>query len=131
METPAHVEDVIQQVARTERLAEELLTSKHQVVEYDRRRNANRQALGELKRKKLVGTSRIWSNFGDMFLLLPRQQVINMVEKDQTELSDSIDQVRDAMQAKAGELRETEGKPMSKGWGLKGMAFKEMSGSAI
>ena len=31
METPAHVEDVIQQVARTERLAEELLTSKHQV----------------------------------------------------------------------------------------------------
>ena len=31
MDNPAHVEDVIQQVARTERLAEEILTSKHQV----------------------------------------------------------------------------------------------------
>ena len=54
-----------------------------------------------------------------------------MVEKDQTELTGSIDSVRDAMQAKAGELREKEGKPMSAGWGLKGMAFKEMSGPAI
>lgn len=131
MRNPAEIDKVMEHAARTESLAEEIITAKHQVVEFDRRRNENRLAINELQKKSLKNTSRVWTNFGEIFLKLPRHQVNDMVEQDQVELTASIGEVRTAIQVKATELREKEGKAISKGWELKGMPFKEMSGPAI
>eukprot|EP00040_Diaphanoeca_grandis_P013627 m.68919 g.68919 ORF g.68919 m.68919 type:complete len:147 (-) comp24016_c0_seq1:98-538(-) len=122
---------VVDTVAVHERLAEEIITGKHQVVELDRRRNENRMALREIKKKTLSKASKIWMNVGDIFLQLPRKTVVEMMEKDQTQLDTAIDETRDNLQKKAVELRQKEHKPISEGWDLKGMSFKEMSGSGL
>eukprot|EP00041_Stephanoeca_diplocostata_P013523 m.237238 g.237238 ORF g.237238 m.237238 type:complete len:126 (+) comp19366_c0_seq2:308-685(+) len=125
------MDHVLKTVEEQERLAEEILAEKHQVVAYDQRRNENRVALREVRQKTLAKKSKVWMNLGDFFVHMPREQVISLIEEDQEKLSNEIERVRNDMQKKTQKLRRKEGKAMSEGWNLKGMAEKEISGPAL
>eukprot|EP00035_Acanthoeca_spectabilis_P003944 m.97004 g.97004 ORF g.97004 m.97004 type:complete len:127 (+) comp12383_c0_seq2:7252-7632(+) len=120
-------ERVVTELAQHEKLAEEILTERYQVVQLDARRNENRVALGQLRRHALANTSRVWMNLGETFLLMPRSEAERVIENDQVELTTAIDQARASSQEKSQRLQQYEGKPMSGGWGLKGMTRKEFS----
>ncbi|KAF9352405.1 p53 and DNA damage-regulated protein 1 [Mortierella sp. AD094] len=84
-----------------------------QIVDYDRRRNSNREALSKLK-KELVQEKKVWVNLGDMFVKLPKQNVETMIKKDQETLDSEISDIRELMKEKVVELEKLEGGDGSK-----------------
>lgn len=61
-----------------------------QIVAFDRRRNHNREALGEMKRKRLVNANKVWFNMGELFIKLPRDDAIKMVETGNKQLPENM-----------------------------------------
>ncbi|KAG0205393.1 p53 and DNA damage-regulated protein 1 [Mortierella sp. GBA30] len=103
---------------KRELIAEEILTNKELIVDYDRRRNSNREALSKLK-KDLVIEKKVWVNLGDMFIKMPKQNVETMIKKDQETLDTEISEIRETMKEKVVELEKLEG-----GDGSKSRAFQ-------
>jgi hypothetical protein len=85
-----------------ERLAEDILTNKQlvilnflsnlhlclftnlslfKIVDYDRTRNTNREALTKLKKEPLNSQKKVWVNLGDFFIKLEKDNVTSYIEK--------------------------------------------------
>ncbi|KAF8940717.1 p53 and DNA damage-regulated protein 1 [Dissophora ornata] len=88
------------------------------IVDYDRRRNSNREALTKLK-KDLSQEKKVWVNLGDLFIKLPKQNVETIIKRDQETLDAEIEDVREIMKEKVVELEKLEG-----GDGSKAKAFQ-------
>ncbi|KAG0057409.1 p53 and DNA damage-regulated protein 1 [Gryganskiella cystojenkinii] len=114
--------ELVSNLQQRELVAEEILTNKELIVDYDRRRNSNREALGKLK-KELGQEKKVWVNLGDMFIKLPKKNVETMIKKDQNTLDGEISDIRQVMKEKVVELEKLEGGDGSraKAFQLKGM----------
>ncbi|KAF9571855.1 p53 and DNA damage-regulated protein 1 [Mortierella alpina] len=110
--------ELVSNLQKRELIAEEILTNKELIIDYDRRRNSNREALTKLK-KDLVQEKKVWVNLGDMFLKMPKQNVETMIKKDQETLDTEISEIRQLMKEKVVELEKLEG-----GDGSKSRAFQ-------
>ncbi|KAF9173114.1 p53 and DNA damage-regulated protein 1 [Mortierella sp. AD011] len=100
--------ELLSNFQKRELVAEEILTNKELIVDYDRRRNSNREALSKLK-KELTQEKKVWVNMGDMFVKLPKQNVETMIKKDQETLDSEISDIRELMKEKVVELEKLEG----------------------
>ncbi|KAF9999850.1 p53 and DNA damage-regulated protein 1 [Entomortierella chlamydospora] len=100
--------ELLSNFQKREFVAEEILTNKELIVDYDRRRNSNREALSKLK-KELAQEKKVWVNLGDMFVKLPKQNVETMIKKDQETLDTEISDIRELMKEKVVELEKLEG----------------------
>ncbi|KAI8148432.1 hypothetical protein BJV82DRAFT_592140 [Fennellomyces sp. T-0311] len=121
----ANVANEIEKVlAGRERLADEILINKQAVIDYDRRRNANREGLGQLTRGKHKNEKKSWMMIGDMFVRMPAKDAKDYIEKDQKLLTEKIDAARQTMKQKAQQL---EGYDM-KGFDLKGITSNDLYG---
>ncbi|RUS31864.1 hypothetical protein BC938DRAFT_476884 [Jimgerdemannia flammicorona] len=98
-----------------------------QVIDYDRKRNSNREALHQMK-NKLAKDSKLWVNIGDMFIKLPKENTRTMIQKDQQNLDKEISTLRDKLKDKAQELERIEGKDGKRvaGFKLKAMTTDEL-----
>ncbi|KAI8887395.1 hypothetical protein K501DRAFT_330624 [Backusella circina FSU 941] len=103
--------------AEKEHLAEEIIFNKQLVVDYDRKRNSNREALTQIK-KKVGDEKKLWTFFGDMFIKLPTEKTKELIEKDQASLNENIDIARTAMKSSAQKLEVLEGRNNMKGFNL-------------
>ncbi|KAI7816003.1 hypothetical protein BC939DRAFT_470708 [Gamsiella multidivaricata] len=114
--------ELLSNFQKRELVAEEILTNKELIVDYDRRRNSNREALTKLK-KDLVQEKKVWVNLGDLFVKLPKENVETMIKKDQVTLDAEISDIRETMKEKVVELEKLEGGDGSKAraFQLKGM----------
>ncbi|KAJ1922672.1 hypothetical protein IWQ60_005755 [Tieghemiomyces parasiticus] len=65
---------------------------RNQVIDYDRRRNSNREALRNIQ-KKTDGKS--WVSLGDLFIKMPNSAASVMLKQDQTKLDAEIDEARE------------------------------------
>ncbi|KAF8929570.1 p53 and DNA damage-regulated protein 1 [Haplosporangium gracile] len=110
--------EFISNLQKRELIAEDILTNKELIVDYDRRRNSNREALSKLK-KELSQEKKVWVNLGDMFIKMPKENVETMIKKDQTTLDEEISDIRETMKQKVVELEQLEG-----GDGSKSRAFQ-------
>ena len=120
MDTETLLEDVFE----AERLAEEILADKQQVVDLDRKRNAIREALRVLKRSQ---DKKVWTCFGNVFIQFPKDDVDVMLRQDQKTLDSEITSLRDGLPPKAHRLREMEGKVDAKGFSsLKALSKEEL-----
>ncbi|KAF9286866.1 p53 and DNA damage-regulated protein 1 [Mortierella alpina] len=95
--------ELVSNLQKRELIAEEILTNKDLIVDYDRRRN----------KKK------VWVNLGDMFIKMPKENVETMIKKDQVTLDTEISEIRQVMKEKVVELEKLEG-----GDGSKSRAFQ-------
>eukprot|EP00054_Salpingoeca_dolichothecata_P014455 m.81710 g.81710 ORF g.81710 m.81710 type:complete len:127 (+) comp20999_c0_seq3:220-600(+) len=120
-------DEATKKIAEMERLAEEVLMDKQQVVDIDRRRNLNRTALREMSHKSLKDEKKVWMTLGNMFVKFPHDDALTLVQQDQTELDKQIDKVRDELKPKVLRLQMMQGQPVSPGWALTGMTEKELS----
>ncbi|KAI8599730.1 hypothetical protein EDD21DRAFT_379052 [Dissophora ornata] len=107
-----------QDFQKREIVAEEILVNRELIVDYDRRRNSNREALTKLK-KDLSQEKKVWVNLGDLFIKLPKQNVETIIKRDQETLDAEIEDVREIMKEKVVELEKLEG-----GDGSKAKAFQ-------
>ncbi|ORZ20925.1 hypothetical protein BCR41DRAFT_350572 [Lobosporangium transversale] len=110
--------ELLSNFQKREIIAEEILTNKELIVDYDRRRNSNREALSKLK-KELSSEKKVWVNLGDLFVKMPKQNIETMIRKDQETLDSEITDIREAMKEKVVELEKLEG-----GDGSKAKAFQ-------
>ncbi|KXJ17853.1 p53 and DNA damage-regulated protein 1 [Exaiptasia diaphana] len=107
-----------------EELAAEILTDKQQIIELDRKRNCNREALRALKHKKKADKS--WLCFGNTFLKLSDSSAKNMIEEDQKTVNEEISSLRTQLKPKVTKLHELEGLPDFKGFNLSAMSGEDM-----
>eukprot|EP01104_Vermistella_antarctica_P015923 TRINITY_DN5328_c0_g1_i1.p1 TRINITY_DN5328_c0_g1~~TRINITY_DN5328_c0_g1_i1.p1 ORF type:complete len:166 (+),score=31.59 TRINITY_DN5328_c0_g1_i1:148-645(+) len=112
---PVEVRDLL---IRAENLGEEIVVDKHTLIEFDRKRNQNREALQHLrpvkhkdgendpKREK----EKVWLCAGGFFVRMDTVGARDMITNDQTVLNKKIDSLRDDMKVKVSELKKMEGK---------------------
>merc|ERR1712196_201610 len=88
-------------------VAEELLTAEQQVVDLDRRRNKNREALGAIRRSE-VCSSKVWMCHGDFFIKTGIGDAKNDLESEQKTLDAEISRLREEVKLKASEVAKME-----------------------
>ena len=84
---------------RAELLGEEILTDRQQMVELDRRRNKNREALAALRRidrqgPEAAASQKHWVCLGQTFAKHSQAETRGMLEADQTRLDAELDRLR-------------------------------------
>ncbi|GBB93476.1 hypothetical protein RclHR1_02180018 [Rhizophagus clarus] len=120
--------DYIPILTERERLAEDILTNKQLVIDYDRTRNTNREALAKLKKEPLNSQKKVWVNLGDFFVKLEKDNVKSYIEKDQKNLEKEISSLRDAIKQKTTELEKLETGEIEKmkGFELRGITANDL-----
>ncbi|CAG8746249.1 8965_t:CDS:2 [Gigaspora margarita] len=94
--------------------------------DYDRNRNANREALNKLKKEK--DEKKVWVNLGEFFIKMDKNSVKTYIEKDQESLDSGISSLRETVKEKMAELEklETGDDKISKGFKLRGISSDEL-----
>ena len=58
------MQDTMTRFAKVERLTEEILILRQEMVEFDRKRNYNRECLGAFRRGEIQANNKLWMSFG-------------------------------------------------------------------
>ncbi|CAG8686061.1 8375_t:CDS:2 [Dentiscutata erythropus] len=113
-------------LAERERIAEDILTNKQLIIDYDRTRNTNREALNKLKKEK--DKKKVWVNLGEFFIKMDKDSVKTYIEKDQESLDSGISSLRESVKEKMTELEklETGDDKISKGFKLRGISSDDL-----
>ncbi|KAI6652025.1 P53 and DNA damage-regulated protein 1-like [Oopsacas minuta] len=114
------IKEAIRYLTDLELLGEEVLSDKHQLVELDRKRNANREALRKLKQKPENEKQKEWVCFGNMFIQMPTKSVSKKLTEDQIEIEKEIRTIQDNLKPKVARLHKLEGEEDISGFFLKG-----------
>ncbi|XP_031156063.1 p53 and DNA damage-regulated protein 1 isoform X2 [Sander lucioperca] len=91
---------VLENLTEVEEAAEDVLTTKQQIVDLDTRRNRNREALNALKNE--------------------------ISDSDQEQLDQEINELRKGLKAKVNRLNEMQGKPELRGYNLSPLSTDEI-----
>ncbi|KAL3183439.1 hypothetical protein MRX96_033558 [Rhipicephalus microplus] len=116
---------VKQYLADIELTAETILADKEQVVELDRRRQKNREALRALKQLE-EDIHRPWVCIGNMFMKIPRHRTKELLEQEQEKLENEIGSLRKKLKNNVQSLREMEGRSEVQGFSLEPLSREEM-----
>ncbi|XP_071959136.1 p53 and DNA damage-regulated protein 1-like [Antedon mediterranea] len=122
---------VIRHFSELEELAEDILSDKHQVVELDKKRNKNREAIRALSNIKIENSKtkkekNVWVCFGNMFLKMPVAATQQVLIEDQKQLDAGIDELRNGMKPKVARLRDMEGENEAKGFDLQSLSKEDL-----
>ncbi|ODM99810.1 p53 and DNA damage-regulated protein 1 [Orchesella cincta] len=107
-----------------EEVAEDILTDRRTIIDLDRTRNGNREALRHLQKQ---GDKKSWIVMGNTFFKLETESVEDILKKDQEKLDKEINDLRDNLKKKMDKIKDLEGKPALKGFNLKPLNRDEMS----
>ena len=98
---PSDMNATMSRLTKIERLAEEILQLRHELVEYDRKRNENRECLGAFRRGEIKQqNTKLWLSYGDQMIKLPRKNLLGLVEGDQVKINKLIDETRNEIKQK-------------------------------
>ncbi|KAM9860041.1 p53 and DNA damage-regulated protein 1 isoform 2-T2 [Aulostomus maculatus] len=92
-------------LSEVEEAAEDVLTSKQQIMDLDTKRNRNREALHALK-TEVSNSENVRVCFGSMFIKVPKSKSMEMIHKDQEQLDKEINDLRKGLKAKVNRLNE-------------------------
>eukprot|EP00128_Syssomonas_multiformis_P004626 Colp12_sorted_trinity150504_noHs@19220 len=126
----AELDRITKELSKLEILGEDILVEKQQIVDFDRKRNTNREALGSFRRKEHTD-KKAWTWIGSMFIKLPSDATIKLLEEDQKRLDSEISQLRDSVKRKSEELMRLQGdEQRMQGFSLKALSEQEVRGAA-
>jgi len=83
----------IQRLRKVEALAEEVLKTQNDLLELDRRRHKNREALGVFRRNEISG-KRVWTMMNDTFVRLDRDTCHKKLTAEKLRIEDTIEKTR-------------------------------------
>ena len=102
---------VIERLERAERLGEEVMAERRQMIELDRQRNANREALAALRRMDREAQNagaevpqKHWMCMGDTFLRRPHATTRQLLEEEQKRIDREIETLRMSVKRKISTL---------------------------
>ncbi|XP_028262941.1 p53 and DNA damage-regulated protein 1 [Parambassis ranga] len=116
---------ILEYLTEVEEAAEDVLTTKQQIVDLDSKRNRNREALNALKHE-VSDTEKVKVCFGNMFIKFPKVKTTEMIQKDQEQLDKEINDLRKGLKAKVNHLNEIQGKPELRGYHLSPLSTDEI-----
>lgn len=117
---------VLKYLTEVEEKAEAVLADKQQIVDLDKKRNMNREALRAIKNGLAApNTRRTWLNFGGLFLKVDSSVATTMLNSDQEALDEEITKLRKDLHHKVNDLRDAEGKSDLKGFDLNALSKEE------
>ena len=106
-----------------EEAAEEVLSDKQEIVDLDRKRCQNREAI---RATTTSSSSSQWLAMGNCFFKLPQDKAKTLLQKDQYRLDVEINTLRSNLKPKVNNLRDKEGQPELKGHGSKALDRHEI-----
>ena len=109
-------EVTLKAVTEIEELAEEILVDRAQIVDYDKKRNSNREALWAIKKQP---ENKHWFCIENNFIKVSHNHCKDILEKDQTFMDNEIKKLNSGLKPKVYKLHELEGRPNVKGFDLK------------
>ncbi|KAG7278627.1 hypothetical protein CRUP_031922 [Coryphaenoides rupestris] len=98
---------VLESLTEVEEAAEDVLTTKQQIVNLDSKRNNNREALRALRSTPDSEKAKVC--FGNMFIKLPKSKTQDMIQRDQEQLDKEISNLRQELKAKLNHLNKLQG----------------------
>ena len=115
----------LQTLKQSENLGEEVLADQQQIVELDKRRQTNRQALRAVKKEK--EENKMWVMMGNEFVKVEKSLLGSWLESDQKVLDKEINSIRDGLKSKVQALKQLEGEEIPRGFFLEAMKKNELS----
>mmetsp|Transcript_43585 Transcript_43585/g.114563 ORF Transcript_43585/g.114563 Transcript_43585/m.114563 type:complete len:185 (+) Transcript_43585:55-609(+) len=110
---PADAAAIIERLERAERLGEEVLAERQQMVELDRQRNKNREALAALRhldrdaeKAGLQAPEAHWMCTGDLFVKRSAATTRQMLEEEQKQIDSQLETLRASVKRKTSTLCE-------------------------
>jgi len=86
------------------------------IVDFDRKRNTNREALRklfEMEKQRDNLMKKLWLCSGDIFIRIPSKNAKSIIEHEQENLDTEINRLRKEIKEKTSKLNEIEGLPDS------------------
>lgn len=109
---PSTPEILLENLTQAEALGEEVLVERSQMVELDRRRNLNREALAALRQSaktqgaEVAGAQKRWVCLGDVFVRHSSSDAKAMLESDQARIEQEMEALRTSVKRKTSKLCE-------------------------
>ncbi|XP_055687514.1 p53 and DNA damage-regulated protein 1 [Lutzomyia longipalpis] len=117
-------EKTIEILEASERVADKILVNKQEIIDLDKRRQANREALRELRKSQ---EGKHWISVGNLLVEMPRKKAEELLVKDQGVIDSDIERLRNEQRKLVNELRDLEHLSPAKGFDMKPLARDEMS----
>jgi len=121
---PASTTRVVTHITDLEEVGDEILKDRQKIIDYDRKRNANRESLRHLRGES--ANKKTWFAMGHSFFKLETTAVANIIQKDQIKLDKSINKLRDDLKKKVDKVRDLDAKPSLKGFQLKPLTPEDL-----
>ncbi|CAG5114638.1 unnamed protein product [Candidula unifasciata] len=107
---------LVEYLTEIECVAEDILTSRREIIDLDRQRNKTREAIRALQQVK--EDEKTWMCAGRMFLKMDKEKAVTILNKDYDELDKEIGLARANLRPKVNKLRDLEKKDELKGFDL-------------
>lgn len=118
-------EKVLKYLVSVEKLAEEILADKREIMMLDKRRNQNREALRDMTKSS---KHKCWVTVGSVLIKHNAEATKSLLEADQKQLNIDINKLRSDLKVKVNNLRDMEMQPPVPGLMLVPMSQKETEG---
>nr|ACO14741.1 p53 and DNA damage-regulated protein 1 [Caligus clemensi] len=104
---------ILTQIMEVEEAAERLLSTRREIIDLDRRRQSNREALVGLRKVKAnhwAGeAAESWLALGNTFICLPLERSIPLLEQDAIRFDSEINKQRSDLKVHLHDLNDKEG----------------------
>ena len=81
------MQSTLERLIKIETIAEEILVLKQQNIEFNRKKEFNREAIGAMRRGEVQSTNKLCMSYGDLIIKLPRKNVVSIIEAEQATLT--------------------------------------------
>eukprot|EP00088_Acartia_fossae_P035357 TRINITY_DN36423_c0_g1_i1.p1 TRINITY_DN36423_c0_g1~~TRINITY_DN36423_c0_g1_i1.p1 ORF type:complete len:148 (+),score=37.23 TRINITY_DN36423_c0_g1_i1:143-586(+) len=123
-------DNLIRLLEDVELAGDRVLTTRQEIIDLDRKRNSNREAIRGLQRlakEHYKGDkSKVWIAAGNTFIKLENETARQMLDKDQKQLDITVNTLRSSLKDRVNELREKEGQDELKGFNLTALTSDEL-----
>ncbi|GAV05264.1 hypothetical protein RvY_15422 [Ramazzottius varieornatus] len=115
-------------VVDVEKLGDEIIADRYSIIDMDRIRNKNREALSAIRKPSelMKKEEHVWMNIGDLFIRTSKDQLGAILDEDQKYLDNEINKLRDNLKPKVAKMNTALGKPEVKGFDLQRLSKEEM-----
>ncbi|KAF9795147.1 hypothetical protein SFRURICE_004519 [Spodoptera frugiperda] len=116
---------MLEHLISVEKLANEILSDRHEIVMLDKRRNHNREALRDLSKSS---QKKCWVTVGSVLVKHNLDDTRLLLENDQKQLTIDINKLRSDLKVKVNNLRDLEMQKPVPGLMLVPLSSKETEG---
>lgn len=115
-------EKIVKYLVSVEKISAEILTDQRAIIELDKRRNHNREALRDLSKST---QRKCWVTVGAVLVKHSVDAAKSLLEADQKQINIDLNKLRSELKVKVNVLRDLEMQPPVPGLMLVAMSTKE------